>query len=97
MKTAIKYAHEIGPYKLQRNTPPGVKDTPWGRIFPGQGQDGYGRKITTDICLRFDHEKIVRRVFCTCISNAASHWIIYKGEKVHLRDHDSSDVLPEAS
>ena len=48
----------------------------------GQSAMGYGRKIATG------HIVLVkgkwRRVYATCYSNAASHWIMVKGEKLHV-------------
>jgi hypothetical protein len=50
----------------------------------GQGADGYGSKITTHRMLRFWGDSRLRRVYATCYSNAASHWIIYKGERLYI-------------
>ncbi len=93
MQTRIEYAHDIGKYTLHRNDPKGKRIAPWGTFLPGQHETGYGLKITTDIVLKFQNEKRERRVYATCISNAASHWIMYNGRKVHLMSHDSTDIL----
>ena len=48
----------------------------------GRDQFGYGKKIVTP------HEVLVkgrwRRVYATCFSNAASHWVILDGKKHHI-------------
>jgi len=59
---------------------------------PGQGVDGYGRKITSDWLVRFNGEKKTYRVYITQISNAGSAWIIRDRQKYHLRD---MDYVPE--
>ena len=88
----VEYADDtVGPYTLYRDAPQ-IRGPL--QLFPGQGTDGYGSKITTDILLRFTGEKQLRRVYATCYSNAASHWITYYGQTLHLRDHFQSDILP---
>jgi len=52
-------------------------------LAPGQSEDGYGSKITTDTMVRLDNR--LYRVYATCYSNVASHWIIKGGQKLHLR------------
>lgn len=89
----IEYAHTIGPYKLFRR--PVQRRGGVLNLLPGQSQDGYGEKITMDICLKFNDEKQERRVYCTCFSNAGSCWIIYNKRKVHLLGHDSSEVIED--
>ena len=54
----------------------------WHTKGLSQTASGYGRKLTTRHklpCGRRD-----RRVYATCISNAASHWIVIDGQKVYL-------------
>lgn len=92
----IEYADEVvGPYKLYRSEPPGVERTPWGVIYPGQDETGYGKKITTDVVLRFDGSNRRYRVYATCFSNAASHWITYKGKRLSLKTHFQDEILEE--
>jgi hypothetical protein len=77
--TSIRYATELGKYRLFRR-----------HCHPhGQGQDGYGMKITTSIMLQFEDEKRPRRVYCTCFSNAGSCWILRKGEKFYVDAYQS--------
>ena len=37
------------------------------------------------------HEKIWRRVYCTCWANSGTFWITYKGERVNI---NSTDLIP---
>jgi hypothetical protein len=93
-KVIIRYADEtIGAYTLHRSIVPrrgGIL-----QLAPGQSQDGYGKKITTDIMLQFVGEKKRYRVYCTCYSNNGSNWITYKGETLHLRTHFQDEILPD--
>lgn len=63
------------------------------QLAPGQSAEGYGRKITTDIVLKFRGDTQERRVYATCFSNAASHWIIHHGTKLWLRSHSQDEIL----
>ena len=54
-------------------------------LSPGQNADCYGSKISTDRMVRFQGEKRLYRVYATCYSNAASHWIIRHGQTLHIR------------
>ncbi len=54
------------------------------QMLPGQSNDGYGKKITTHKMVKFPSGK-VSRIYATCFSNAASHWILQSGQKVFLR------------
>jgi len=92
MTTTIQYVDSIGPYTLRRSMPKGARRTMWGTFYPGQGADGYGRKISTDIVLRFEGETRPRRVYATCFSNAATHWIVYKGATYYLPTIFQSDI-----
>ena len=57
-----------------------VKHAP---IHPyGHGADGYGLKIARPY--KVLHGNRWYRVYATCISNAASHWITVMGEKIHV-------------
>jgi len=97
-KIEIKYADRVvGSYTLYRSMPKGARVTQWGTFFPGQGEDGYGRKITTDIILIFNGEsKRKYRVYATCFSNCASHWITYQGQTLHLGTHFQDEIKPES-
>lgn len=55
-------------------------------LAPGQWADGSGRKITTDYVAQING--LTYRVYAICFSNAASHYVIYKGEKLFLKDSD---------
>ena len=45
---------------------------------------GYGSKIPTHHRVRLNSEGPWRRVYATCYSNVASHWIMVLGIKYHL-------------
>ena len=45
---------------------------------------GYGSKLTT--IYKVPYLGRLYRVYATCFSNCASHWILSKGEKLHVRD-----------
>jgi hypothetical protein len=47
-----------------------------------QTATGYGRKLTTRY--KVNYAGRMRRVYATCFSNAASHWIIVKNVKIHI-------------
>lgn len=87
----IQYADEaVGSYTLHRSP---VPRRGFLQLLPGQGEDGYGRKIRTDLVLRFAGESRTYRVYATCFSNAASHWVTRKGVRLWLRDHFQDEVL----
>ena len=82
-RVVIVYADTVGSYKLYRRP---VARRGFLGLLPGQSEDGYGRKITTDLVLVFNGEARQRRVYATCFSNCASHWITHNGRKLWLRD-----------
>lgn len=84
----IEYADSVGKYTLHRRPVQRRR----GNWLPGQGEDGYGGKITTDIVLRFVGQRKEHRVYATCFSNAASHWIVLDGRRLHLHDHSQDDI-----
>jgi hypothetical protein len=51
----------------------------------GRGSDGYGRKIATQYKVRLDGFGPWRRVYATCFSNCASHWVVVRGKAYNLR------------
>jgi len=51
----------------------------------------------TDIILIFNGEsKRKYRVYATCFSNCASHWITYQGQTLHLGTHFQDEIKPES-
>jgi hypothetical protein len=89
----IQYADEVvGPYTLHRRP---VAKRGMLQLAPGQGADGYGRKISTDICLKFSGENKERRVYCCCFSNTGSNYIVYKGQTLYLKTHFQDEVLDD--
>lgn len=96
--TVIKYVPgDINDsYVIVRNeqtVPRGSRLSHWqGVSYPGQDEMGYGSKITTDLMLQFSDSKRKYRVYATCFSNAASHWIMKGGERLHLPTVFQSDI-----
>lgn len=89
----IQYADEVvGPYTLHRRPVPrrGML-----QLAPGQGADGYGRKISTDICLKFSGEKRERRVYCCCFSNCGTCYVVVNGQTLYLKTHFQDEVLDD--
>lgn len=86
----IQYADEVvGEYTLHRRP---VAKRGMLQLLPGQGADGYGRKITTDICLKFAGEKRERRVYCCCFSNSGTCYVLVKGQPLYLKSHFQDEV-----
>jgi len=62
-----------------------LRDKPlwWHEQGLTQTATGYGRKLTTR------HQALYNgrwyRVYATCLSNVASHWIMSKGKRLYLR------------
>jgi hypothetical protein len=56
------------------------------QLAPGQSPSGYGRKISTDYMAEVLGRK--RRVYAICFSNAASHYVLVKGEAFYIRDFE---------
>ena len=90
-KVVIVYADAVGSYKLHRR--PVARRGGILGLLPGQSEDGYGRKITTDLVLVFNGETRERRVYATCFSNCASHWITHNRRTLWL--HDCEEVEDE--
>ena len=71
MTDEIKRLYDV---KWRQKDDPGALDTPYGIFRTGQGADGYGSKITTDRQVWFKDRWY--RVYATCYSNTASHWVL---------------------
>lgn len=91
MISYIDYSEER--HKPVRRRPIQVSDDPYAQNFarmlgvpemlPGQGDDGYGAKITTEREVRIGSRW--HRVYATCYGNSASCWIMKQGKQFHLR------------
>lgn len=89
----IQYADEVvGTYTLHRRP---VPKRGMLQLAPGQGADGYGKKITTDICLKFRGEKKERRVYCICFSNSGTCYVVVNGKPLYLKSHFQDEVLDD--
>ena len=79
MKNKIKYVPATMDNAVKSPTPAHLAG-----CFPGTNATGYGAKITT--IWKIPHLDRLYRVYATCFSNCASHWILANGEKLHVRD-----------
>lgn len=66
-----------------------------GGLLPGQGKSGYGSKIRTFSMVHFpgDPKNRFYRVYCVCWSNSGSLYIIRKGVKLWIREHELEEAL----
>lgn len=72
----IQYIPHDSPTKV---VPVKMRHVGFGMMaYPGQGDDGYGMRITTDKKVEFKGRWY--RVYATCFSNCASYWITVRGE-----------------
>ena len=55
-----------------------VKMLPWQQRGLQQTASGYGRKLTTSGMIHFNGK--LRRIYCCCISNAGSCYIVHEGK-----------------
>lgn len=60
-------------------------------LLPGQTQEGYGDKISTDWVCKIEGCKPVR-VYAVCWSNAASFYVIYGKTKCYLHSTEFSNL-----
>lgn len=80
MQTEIQYTSATMDNAVKVPTPAHLAG-----CLPGMNQMGYGCKIPT--IWKIPHNGKLYRVYATCYSNCASHWIMCKGEKLHVRAH----------
>lgn len=52
----------------------------------GQTQSGYGVALPTEKMLRLPNEKVWRRMYCVCFSNAGTCYVRTKAGKVIITD-----------
>lgn len=65
------------------------------QLAPGQNEDGYGSKISTDYLVQLNKRQY--RVYAVCFSNVASHYIIKGGKKLYLRDGEFEEAIEKAN
>jgi hypothetical protein len=58
---------------------------PWQAAGLQQTASGYGRKLTSRRILRIVGEKVWRRVYYVCFSNAGSSYVLIKGRPFYLK------------
>ena len=89
----IRYAEDnLGEFILVRNEETTVPKSGMMQLAPGQNQDGYGKKITSDIMLQVVATKKRYRVYTICFSNAGSNYVIVKGQRFYLQTYFQSDL-----
>lgn len=73
-----------GAGRLSVNYPEDLVHAPldWQRRGLQQSASGYGAKLTTSHKLSLNGK--LYRVYSTCYSNAASHWVTVKGRKIFI-------------
>ena len=84
----MKYIESNSDDFVKCPTPAHLQRNAWGGFANpkalGMSSMGYGRKIRT--IWKVEHGGKLYRVYATCISNGASHWILAKGEKLFIRN-----------
>ncbi len=84
----MKYIESNSDDFVKCPTPAHLQRNAWGSFANpkalGINVMGYGRKIRT--IWKIPHEGKLYRVYATCVSNCASHWIFAKGEKLFIRN-----------
>ena len=82
---SIQYLADVESFEVV-NKPVKRRGTVFLQLLPGQSPSGYGAKISTDKMVRINNR--LYRVYTTCFSNVASHWIKKNGNKFYFRDGD---------
>jgi hypothetical protein len=98
----VIYANEIAPFELIKEPCRKIPMGGWGYRHPGQDTAGYGRKVTSDYKVRFLDGEMGKpvgrkyRVYITCFSNVASHWIKVKGQVYHVDEYRADRVVEDS-
>ena len=88
METRLGYLRDEQPAAEFYSAPCGY----WNGARPGQGADGYGRKIATDYVVRYGGR--TRRVYVCQISNAGTLYVIDRGEWLVVGDFEMPENPP---
>lgn len=73
------------------------------QLAPGQNQDGYGDRISTDYMIRDPNDANVKqrnrwyRVFTICWSNSGSFYIERRGLRLWLRSNELEEARDKAT
>jgi hypothetical protein len=89
-KTTVDYLEDAGEYKIYRRP---VQRRGILQLAPGQGDDGYGDKISTDYIVLFNGKKY--RVYAICHSNVASHYILVDKQRLFVRTSWTHSEIPD--
>ena len=65
-----------------------INELPWQRRGLTWTATGYGRKIPSTRMIRLQGEKIWRRVYVVCYSNAGTSYVVIQGKPRYIRDCD---------
>ena len=84
-----RYLRDVAPEAKIYRSP--VRPDGFGGNYPGQGADGYGRKISTDYVARYGGR--TRRVYVCQFSNAGTAYVI-DGGRWAIVDEFPLDVPP---
>lgn len=57
---------------------------PWQRAGLQQTASGYGKRLTSSYMLRIQGERVWRRIYVVCYSNAGSAYVVIKGQTFYL-------------
>ena len=90
---AIKHAEDIYD-KVESKTVP-VPRRGMMQLAPGQGADGYGRKIATDYMVRFNGKGPWLRVYCCCYSNSGTLYALVNKEWVCFHNDENLRLTGE--
>lgn len=77
----VRYVHELGSVEFRRTE---VPRRGFLQLMPGQGEDGYGSKITTDYECRVGNKW--HRVYLILFSNSGSHYITVGKQRYYVTD-----------
>lgn len=89
MTTTIKYLCDVHADVTFKKKP--VPRRGMLQLAPGQGEDGYGRKISTDYMANVNGKW--QRIYCCCFSNAGSLYVLNGKDWLHVRDGDIPDSI----
>ena len=79
----VRYVHELGSVEFRKTEV--RRHGGMLRLLPGQGEDGYGLKITTEFECRVNDNKW-RPIYLTLVSNIGSLWVIINKQKYWVDD-----------
>ena len=82
METGNTVTYQNAPYTVT------INQLGWQKQGLTQTATGYGRKLTTEYMLHVPDAPRPYRVYAICYSNAASFYILRKGQMLFLHDYE---------